>query len=46
MKDGDEAGITLFTAKYGSIGVKMEDGKKYIVTMISSQNTGHSNDLG
>ncbi|MDR2903521.1 MAG: family 43 glycosylhydrolase, partial [Clostridiales bacterium] len=46
MKNGDEAGLALFTAKYGSIGVKMEDGKKYIVTMISSSNTGHSADLG
>lgn len=31
MKDGDYAGLSLFQRKYGQVGVKMVDGKKYIV---------------
>ena len=31
MKDGDYAGLTAFAAKYGFVGVKMEDGEKRIV---------------
>ncbi|WRS27189.1 family 43 glycosylhydrolase [Oscillospiraceae bacterium MB08-C2-2] len=47
MKDGDEAGLTLFTAKYGSIGVKMEDGQKYLVTTLSnSWSSGHATNRG
>ena len=36
MKDGDEAGLTLLAAKYGSIGVKMEGTNKFIVTTLSN----------
>jgi len=47
MKDGDEAGLTLFAAKYGSIGVKMEDGKKYLVTTLSNDwRRGHNTNAG
>ena len=31
MKDGDVAGLSAFAERYGYVGVKMEDGKKYIV---------------
>lgn len=31
MKDGDFAGLTAFQNQYGFVGVKMEDGKKYLV---------------
>ncbi|MDU1893076.1 MAG: glycoside hydrolase 43 family protein [Dysgonomonas sp.] len=30
MKDGDLAGLSLFQRRYGLVGVKMENGKKYI----------------
>ena len=33
MKDGDTAGLAAFAEKYGYVAVKMEDGKKYIVTV-------------
>lgn len=47
MKNGDEAGISLFTAKYGSIGVKMENGKKYVVTTLSNGwSSGHTTNAG
>jgi beta-xylosidase len=50
MKPGDEAGISLFTARYGSIGVKMEGAKKQIVTTLangwSAENHGHTGDAG
>jgi len=47
MKDGDEAGLTLFAAKYGSIGVKMEDGNKFLVTTLSNGwRTGHATNAG
>jgi len=47
MKDGDEAGLTLFAAKYGSIGVKMEGGSKYIVTTLSNDwRSGHITNAG
>jgi len=49
MKAGDEAGISLFTAKYGSIGVKMEGTSKYIVTTLANSWTnsnGHATDVG
>ena len=32
MKDGDTAGLAAFAEKYGYVAVKIEDGKKYIVT--------------
>lgn len=32
MKDGDFAGIALLQRKYGVVGVKMENGRKYIYT--------------
>ena len=31
MKDGDYAGLTAFQNQYGFVGVKMDEGKKYIV---------------
>ena len=31
MKDGDVAGLSAFAERYGYVGVKMENGKKYIV---------------
>lgn len=31
MKEGDFAGLSLFQQKYGQVGVKIVDGKKYIV---------------
>ena len=47
MKDGDEAGITLFAAKYGSIGIKMEGNNKFIVTTLSNDwRRGHSTNAG
>ena len=33
MKEGDTAGLAAFAEKYGYVAVKMEDGKKYIVTV-------------
>lgn len=30
MKDGDFAGLTAFQRKFGQVGVKVKDGKKYI----------------
>ncbi|MCJ8208598.1 glycoside hydrolase 43 family protein [Mucilaginibacter sp. RS28] len=33
MKDGDRAGLMLLQKKYGWIGVKAEDGKKYLVAI-------------
>lgn len=33
MKDGDTAGLAAFAEKYGYVAVKIEDGKKYIVTV-------------
>jgi beta-xylosidase len=47
MKDGDEAGLTLFAAKYGSIGIKMEGGNKFIVTTLSNEwRRGHNTNAG
>ncbi|MCL2005737.1 MAG: glycoside hydrolase 43 family protein, partial [Planctomycetaceae bacterium] len=47
MKDGDEAGLALFAAKYGSIGVKMEGGNKYLVTTLSNDwRDGHITNAG
>ena len=47
MKEGDESGITLFAAKYGSIGVKMEGGNKFIVTTLSNDwQRGHNTNAG
>ena len=47
MKDGDEAGLALFAAKYGSIGVKMEGNEKYIVTTLSNDwRGGHGTNAG
>lgn len=42
MKDGDRAGLALFTAKYGLIEVRMDDGVKSIVMMNSSSTTNHT----
>lgn len=36
MKDGDFAGLTLFQKRYGHVGVKFEDGRKWI-TMVSAE---------
>jgi len=36
MKDGDFAGLTLFQKRYGQVGVKFEDGRKWI-TMVSAE---------
>lgn len=33
MKDGDTAGLAAFAEKYGYVAVKIEDRKKYIVTV-------------
>ena len=47
MKDGDEAGLSLFAAKYGSIGVKMEGGNKFLVTTLSNDwRRGHATNAG
>jgi len=47
MKDGDEAGLTLFAAKYGSIGVKMEGGNKFLVTTLCNDwQRGHITNAG
>jgi len=47
MKDGDEAGLTLFAAKYGSIGVKMEGNNKFLVTTLSNDwRRGHATNAG
>jgi beta-xylosidase len=47
MKDGDEAGLSLFAAKYGSIGVKMEGGTKFLVTTLSNEwRRGHITNAG
>ena len=47
MQNGDEAGLTLFTAKYGFIGVKMESGSKYLVTTLANTwSSGHATDRG
>ena len=37
MKEGDFAGLSLFQRKYGQVGVKVTDGKKYIV-MVNGEN--------
>ncbi|PZX17239.1 beta-xylosidase [Breznakibacter xylanolyticus] len=36
MKEGDFAGLALLQQKYGQVGVKVENGKRYVV-MVSSQ---------
>jgi beta-xylosidase len=36
LKDGDIAGLTVFQSKYGQLGVKCENGKKFVV-MISAK---------
>lgn len=33
MKEGDISGLSSFAEKYGYVGVKIEDGKKYIITV-------------
>lgn len=33
MKDGDISGLSAFAEKYGYAGVKIEDGKKYIISV-------------
>lgn len=38
MKDGDTAGLAAFAEKYGYVAVKIEDGKKYIVTVRYNDN--------
>ncbi|MBX6751581.1 MAG: PxKF domain-containing protein, partial [Micromonosporaceae bacterium] len=42
MKDGDRAGLALFTAKYGLIEVRMDNGVKTLVMMNSSSTTNHT----
>jgi beta-xylosidase len=42
MKNGDRAGLALFTAKYGLIEVRMDDGVKTLVMMNSSSTTNHT----
>ena len=37
MNDGDVAGLAAFQNQYGFVGVKMEDGKKYIVMQRARQ---------
>lgn len=36
LKDGDHAGLALLQQRFGWVGVKMQDGKKYIV-MVNAQ---------
>jgi beta-xylosidase len=36
MNEGDFAGLALFQQRYGQVGVRYEDGKKYIV-MVSAE---------
>ncbi|MBQ0022584.1 MAG: glycoside hydrolase 43 family protein [Prevotellaceae bacterium] len=36
MKDGDICGLCVFQENYGYIGVKMKDGKKYLVQYINN----------
>ena len=38
MKEGDVAGFAAFAEKYGYVAVKIEDGKKYIVTVRYNDN--------
>ncbi|SIM47075.1 Beta-xylosidase [Micromonospora cremea] len=42
MKNGDRAGLALFTARYGTIEVRMDNGAKTIVMMNSSSTTNHT----
>ncbi|MBE6933393.1 MAG: hypothetical protein E7464_08445, partial [Ruminococcaceae bacterium] len=42
MKNGDAAGLSLFTAKYGAISVRMANGTKTLVMTNSSSTTSHS----
>ncbi|MEI3220194.1 MAG: carbohydrate binding domain-containing protein [Lachnoclostridium sp.] len=42
MKNGDVAGLAAFAAKYGYVGVKMTDGKKYLV-MVGTKESGSDN---
>ena len=42
MKNGDVAGLAAFAAKYGYVGVKMTDGKKYLV-MVGTKDEGNEN---
>ena len=42
MKNGDAAGLALFTAKYGAISVRMANGSKTLVMTNSSSTSSHS----
>lgn len=46
MKDGDEAGLSLFAARYGSIGVRVENGRRYVVTTLSNNWTTADGNMG
>jgi len=39
MKEGDVAGLAAFQRKFGQIGVKMKDGKKYLFMTNAESNT-------
>ncbi len=42
MKNGDATGLSLFTAKYGAISVRMANGAKTLVMTNSSSTSNHS----
>ncbi|WP_170922694.1 glycoside hydrolase family 43 protein [Nesterenkonia sp. PF2B19] len=42
MNDGDRAGLSLFTARYGAIDVRMDDGGKSLVMVNSSSTTSRT----
>ena len=42
MKNGDRAGLALFTAQYGTIEVRMDDDVKTLVMVNSSSTTTHN----
>lgn len=42
MKNGDRAGLTLLTARYGTIEVRMDNGAKTLVMMNSSSISSHT----
>ncbi|NOU98601.1 family 43 glycosylhydrolase [Paenibacillus planticolens] len=42
MKNGDRAGLSLFTARYGTIEVRMDNDAKTLVMVNSSSTTSHT----
>ncbi|NLY42934.1 MAG: family 43 glycosylhydrolase [Clostridiaceae bacterium] len=42
MKNGDRAGLALFTARYGAIEVRMDNDQKTLVMINSSSTTSHN----